>query len=145
MQDTSEGYTYDPSTKTLREGHPTPAVISAKNNASTTRLYDFLVIGAGYAGLVVARELTVRGYSVLIIEARDRIGGRTWTSFKDGHPWEMGGTWVHWGQPHVYTEISRYGLVDEIEDSADYSQVPRGVSRPDIDRPSCGRDAKHPR
>lgn len=124
---TKEGYTYDPSTKTLHEGHPTPAFISpADHDASSTRLYDFIVIGAGYAGLVASRELTARGYSVLLIEARDRIGGRTWTSFKDGYPWEMGGTWVHWGQPHVYTEISRYGLVDELEDSADFSQVPGG-------------------
>lgn len=31
----------------------------------------------------------------------------------------MGGTWIHWGQPHVYTELSRYGLVDQLEDSAE--------------------------
>ncbi|KAH7007494.1 hypothetical protein EDB80DRAFT_880995 [Ilyonectria destructans] len=127
MNTTKEGYTYDPSTKTLSGGHPTPAVIlPGTSNPSSTLFYDVVVIGAGYAGLVSARELSARGYSVLLLEARDRIGGRTWTSFKDGYPWEMGGTWVHWGQPHVYSEISRYGLVNEIEDSADFSGVPGG-------------------
>lgn len=31
----------------------------------------------------------------------------------------MGGTWMHWGQPHVWTELSRYNLVDQLEDSAE--------------------------
>jgi phytoene dehydrogenase-like protein len=59
------------------------------------------------------------GYKVIVLEARDRIGGRTWTSKIDGYPYEMGGTWVHWGQPHVWTELSRYGLIDQLEDSWD--------------------------
>lgn len=48
--------------------------------------------------------------SVLLLEARDRIGGRTWTADVDGHMYEMGGTWIHWGQPHVWREMVRYGL-----------------------------------
>lgn len=37
----------------------------------------------------------------------------------------MGGTWVHWGQPHVWREISRYQMRDELESSFDFS---RGVN-----------------
>jgi monoamine oxidase len=71
---------------------------------------DVVVIGAGFAGLTVARELGQRGVSVLVLEARDRIGGRTWTDTRLGRTLEMGGTWVHWTQPHVWAEITRYGL-----------------------------------
>ncbi|KAM0549224.1 hypothetical protein ACHAPJ_009534 [Fusarium lateritium] len=50
------------------------------------------------------------GFNVILLEGRDRIGGRTYTAEVDGHLYEMGGTWVHWNQPHVYRELTRYGL-----------------------------------
>lgn len=50
------------------------------------------------------------GYEVLMLEARDRLGGRTYTADVDGHLYEMGGTWIHWQQPHVFREMSRYGF-----------------------------------
>ena len=40
---------------------------------------DVCVVGAGYAGLTAARRLTQQGKSVVVLEARDRIGGRVWT------------------------------------------------------------------
>ena len=73
------------------------------------REYDVVVIGAGFAGLVAARELAHAGRSVLVLEARDRVGGRTWTDRRMGHDLELGGTWVHWVQPHTWSEMSRYG------------------------------------
>jgi monoamine oxidase len=72
--------------------------------------FDVIVVGAGFAGLTAARELSRRGHSVLVVEARDRIGGRTWTTERLGRTLELGGTWVHWTQPHVWAELSRYGL-----------------------------------
>jgi monoamine oxidase len=72
--------------------------------------YDVIVIGAGFAGLAAARELGRHGHSVLLVEARDRIGGRTWTSERLGRKLELGGSWIHWAQPHVWAEITRYGL-----------------------------------
>ena len=71
---------------------------------------DVIVIGAGFAGLTAARELSRRGHSVVVLEARDRIGGRTWTTERLGRTLELGGTWVHPTQPHVWAEITRYGL-----------------------------------
>jgi phytoene dehydrogenase-like protein len=58
---------------------------------------------------------------VLLLEARDRIGGRSWSSNINGYPFEMGGTWVSWGQPHVWREISRYQMREELEISYDFS------------------------
>jgi monoamine oxidase len=77
---------------------------------SPTPSVDVLVIGAGFAGITAARELRRQGHSVLILEARDRIGGRTWTDTALGRDLEIGGTWVHWIQPHVWAELTRYGI-----------------------------------
>lgn len=71
---------------------------------------DVVVIGAGFAGLTAARELSSRGHTVTVLEARDRIGGRTWLDERLGRPLELGGTWVHWLQPFVWAEMGRYGI-----------------------------------
>ncbi|MGN6754544.1 MAG: flavin monoamine oxidase family protein [Intrasporangium sp.] len=79
-------------------------------NAET---YDALVIGAGFAGLTAARDLAKDGKRVLIVEARDRIGGRTWyRPFADtGFSIEMGGNWVDAElNTALMAEVERYGV-----------------------------------
>lgn len=71
---------------------------------------DVVVVGAGVAGLVTARELAGRGLRTVVLEARDRIGGRTWTDHRLGRDLGIGGTWLHWTQPHAWAETTRYGL-----------------------------------
>jgi monoamine oxidase len=71
---------------------------------------DVIVVGGGFAGVTAAREAAIRGRSVLLLEARHRLGGRTWTSGWNGSSIEYGGGWVHWHQPHAWAEITRAGL-----------------------------------
>ncbi|MFD9903011.1 flavin monoamine oxidase family protein [Streptomyces sp. NPDC059063] len=72
--------------------------------------YDVAVIGAGLAGVTAARDLSSEGHSVVLLEARDRIGGRTYTGEAFGRQVEFGGTYVHWTQPHVWHELQRHGI-----------------------------------
>lgn len=73
-------------------------------------VYDTVVVGAGMAGLVAARDLSTRGHSVLLVEGRDRIGGRTFTDKALGGQMDLGGGYVHWTQPNVWMELERHGL-----------------------------------
>jgi monoamine oxidase len=125
----------------LEFGIPCIGVIQPPSNIqSTEHTYDVIVIGAGYTGLTAARDLTTTGHRVLLLEARDRIGGRTWSSNIEGYPFEMGGTWVHWNQPFVYREIARYGLQKELEVSHDYSQ---GVNNYVLKTPTTQKTMSH--
>src|SRR5215208_7982502 len=60
-----------------------------------TREADVVVLGAGLAGLAAARALTARGASVIVLEARDRVGGRLLNhDIGDGKVVEVGGQWI---------------------------------------------------
>jgi monoamine oxidase len=70
---------------------------------------DVCVVGAGYAGLTCARRLHQGGKSVVVLEARDRIGGRIWTyRLADGSPVDRGGGWL--GPRHA----AIFGLAREV-------------------------------
>lgn len=74
-------------------------------------MYDVLVIGAGYAGLTAARDLIKAGKNVLILEARDRVGGRVWTQrFDDGSYVDLGGAWVGPTQDRLYALAREFGV-----------------------------------
>ncbi|MFV0890298.1 FAD-dependent oxidoreductase [Metapseudomonas otitidis] len=62
---------------------------------------DVLVIGAGIAGLAAARKLHDAGYRVIVLEARDRLGGRLMTHQAwDGINVDLGATWIHGAGPN---------------------------------------------
>lgn len=70
---------------------------------------DCCVVGAGFAGLTAARRLRQAGQRVAVLEARDRVGGRTWTEVLDDDTViERGGAWVGPGQDGIN------GLIDEM-------------------------------
>jgi monoamine oxidase len=73
--------------------------------------FDVIVIGAGVAGLMAARELLQAGRSVVVLEARDRVGGRVWTRRETGlpAPIELGAEFVHGHAAITTTLLSEVG------------------------------------
>jgi monoamine oxidase len=72
---------------------------------------DFCVVGAGFAGMTAARKLADAGRSVVVLEARDRIGGRVWGhDYYDGTKIDVGGTWYGAQQDKLRALVSEAGL-----------------------------------
>ena len=58
--------------------------------------YDVIVIGAGMSGIACAKKLSENGKKVVILEAKDRIGGRIFTDETSfSVPVDLGGSWFH--------------------------------------------------
>jgi monoamine oxidase len=77
-----------------------------------SRPYDGVIIGAGAAGLAAATELAPSGARVLVLEARDRIGGRVWTRREEGlpAPVELGPEFIHGRPPVTFALLRRAGI-----------------------------------
>src|SRR5687767_8975755 len=68
---------------------------------------DVIVVGAGMAGLGAARTLHDQGYRVVIVEARNRPGGRVWTSRAwPDTPLDMGASWIQGTEDNPITELA---------------------------------------
>jgi monoamine oxidase len=77
---------------------------------------DVVVIGAGAAGVAAARRLDAARLSVLLVEARDRVGGRAWTLRTQGFALDLGCGWLHSADRNEWAEIAqRMGCrIDEL-------------------------------
>lgn len=77
----------------------------------TESSWDVVIIGAGAAGLAAARTLVEAGRSVLILEARDRVGGRIWTRYEpdSATPIELGAEFIHGQAPRTFRLLQEVG------------------------------------
>ena len=72
---------------------------------------DFCIVGAGFAGLTAALRLAQAGHSLIVVEARDRIGGKVWTKYlDDGTPIDLGGTFLGPTQDRIDALLEELGL-----------------------------------
>lgn len=71
---------------------------------------DCVIVGAGVSGLVVARELVARGRTCVVLEARDRVGGRTLSPTFGDARLDLGGQWIGRRQTHITQLVDELGL-----------------------------------
>ncbi|KAB1144802.1 FAD-dependent oxidoreductase [Streptomyces luteolifulvus] len=95
--------------------------VAAGETEAGPRSYDAIVIGGGFAGVAAARELKARGKRTLILEARDRVGGRAWSSTFSGLPIEFGATWIHPSQTLIWNEVQRLGIATVDDPNPDFT------------------------
>ncbi len=75
------------------------------------RQADVVVVGAGLAGLAAARDLAAHGVDVVVLEARDRVGGRAYTiRCEDGTAIDLGGQWIGPGQTRIANVAASLGV-----------------------------------
>ena len=89
---------------------------------------EVLIVGAGVAGLTAARELSTAGARVLVLEARDRLGGRVMTHHTAEGPVELGAEFVHGAFPETLGVVQEAGLR--------LREVGRGAPRRTAGRPA---------
>lgn len=90
-----------PNSVTLRPSKAKPIQNPKLNDPS-----PIFIVGAGVAGLSAARTLQQLGYASVILEARDRIGGRIWTDRSWGVPLDLGASWIHGREGNPLTKLS---------------------------------------
>ncbi|MGX7707239.1 flavin monoamine oxidase family protein [Methylobacterium sp. Gmos1] len=95
------------------------AILAASSKARAAADADVAVIGAGAAGLAAAAAIRKSGHSVVVLEARNRIGGRafTETALGPGRSFDAGGQYVHWAERNPWREIALAAKVRTSDDA----------------------------
>jgi len=87
-----------------------PMAAAAAPAVAAAQSVDVIVVGAGFAGLTAARTLRAAGHSVVVLEADDRVGGRTKPGRISGETVDLGGQWVGPTQTRLLALAKAYGV-----------------------------------
>ncbi len=103
----------------------------------TSSSVDIAVVGGGAAGIAAARRLRDAGRDVLLLEARDRLGGRAFTHVDPvGGALDLGCGWLHSGDVNPWTEIAGRAGVAVDRSPAPWSRPGMGLAFPECEQAS---------
>lgn len=100
--------------------------------ARAEQAWDVIVVGAGISGLSAAAWLTKKGYRVLVLEGRRRLGGRVWSERSLGFPVDLGGSWIHEATGNPITALcQKAGIETRVDHDHWQLRQPDGRPLPD--------------
>ncbi len=101
--------------------------VSPKNTQTSI---DVIIIGAGISGIAAAVMLKNKGYRVLILEARSRIGGRIWTEKSLNTPLDLGASWIHGVTSNPIKQLADKFRLKTVPTNYDARQIYRANGTP---------------
>jgi monoamine oxidase len=99
------------------------AALARPASAQMASEVDVAIVGGGAAGIAAARALAGTGFSYVVLEARDRVGGRTWTIDGLGQPFDMGAHWLHVAQSNPMVPLAKELGLDLVPSDPDSVQL----------------------
>ena len=100
---------------------------------------DAVVIGGGAAGIAAARRLRNAGRNVLLIEARDRLGGRAHTEIVRGMPLDLGCGWLHSAERNPMVDLAEAAGLTIVREGARWTSQWRNLGWPASEHVEFGR------
>ena len=112
-----------------------PSILASACNADEVpKDKTILVIGAGISGLAAAKKLQDKGYTVIVLEAQDKVGGRMRTNRSLGPAFDEGASWIHGIDGNPITALAQqasmttFETLDESRKSYDVGGVLRSAT-----------------
>lgn len=115
------------------------AIATSASRARAAATADVAIVGAGAAGLAAAKRLRELGRSVVVLEARDRVGGRVHTDDRLGPAFDAGAQYIHWAERNPWRAIAAGLGVPAMEDDGGAAPIIYLDSRRVADRDRSGR------
>lgn len=123
--------------RTVLSGLTCSVVLAASRRRAFAADVDVAIVGAGAAGISAAKALRQQGRSFVIVEARQRLGGRAFTDTSLGVPYDAGAQFIHWAERNPWKEIAGemgVALADDDWRSGGFQVFAGGRPMPEADR-----------